>query len=96
MRRSNNDYWLGRFAVEAAIALTALESKDEELARMTLKDAVEEFLEESTDAGLIEHVREMRLERIALTPVSIPYRSNIDSMEEESTGLTGAEIASRL
>lgn len=84
--KQGDKFWIGRFAVEMAVALSSLELGDPDLARAGLKETMEDFLATDADPDLIEYLDEIRRERHALTPVSISYRGE--------GNLTGQEIAS--
>ncbi len=85
--RHSSEFWVGRFAVEIAVAVSALEMKDTALALDGLKEVMQDFQPEADDE-LLEYLDEIRRERHALTPVSIAYRGD--------GKLTGQEIASKI
>lgn len=88
MKVKGHEFWVGRFAVEIAVALTALESGNESLARAGLQETIDEFLETGADQDLVDYLEEMRLEQQTLTPILITYRQDAE--------ITEAEIARRL
>lgn len=87
-RRHSKDYWIGKLVVEVAIAATALESGDEELAYMGLSECLDEYLSGHPDPEIVEYLNEMRSEKYNLIPVSIQYR--------DEHILTSSDIARRM
>ena len=88
-KKQGHEFWVGRFSVEMAIALTWLEMGNPDLAKDGLKETMDEFLAtEDADPELIAYLDDMRREHRQLTPVKVPYRGD--------KGVTGQEIASRL
>ena len=85
----SNDFWMGRLAVEAVIAIGWLEGDDPESAYEGLKEVVDELLKDKPDPDLINYLEEIRRDQRELTPVDIPYRDG-------NGQITGEEIASKL
>lgn len=86
-RKHSNDFWLGRFVIEVALAVHYLEREDVEAAYEGLKEVIDDFRPDA-DADLTQYLNEIRRDSRALTPATIPYRGDAK--------ITGQEIASKI